>query len=114
MILTIDTSLPLNNLEYRLLQALLAVSDSRGGTQAPAPDPSPSEAPSLAAETPSESSGPDPELLEEAIKRATKLIKASKGDDVRAALSKAGVSKVTQLTNDETLRAFLADLPCGS
>ena len=80
-----------------------------GGVPAPEED-------EKAPETISEASGsteePSASLLDEAISRATHLIRKEKrGAEVKAALTKVGVEKVTHLTDDETIRRFLDALP---
>lgn len=62
--------------------------------------------------TPDGAEGPTEELLDEAIARATHLIRKEKrGAEVKEALTKVGVEKVTHLTDDETIRRFLDALP---
>lgn len=80
-----------------------------GGAPAPEEDEKAQETPSL---QPEDTEGPDEALLDEAISRATHLIRKEKrGAEVKEALSKVGVEKVTHLTDDETIRRFLDALP---
>lgn len=105
MQITLDTGSPLTTTDHQILSLLLSGS---GGAETPPDAVRPSETPPEPDETPS---GPDPVLLGEAIKRATDLIKDKQGAKVRAALKGAGVGKVTDLTDDQSLSAFLAELP---
>ncbi len=121
IILTLE--LPLSEGDKNILRSLA------GDAQA---SPSPTEAPPAAekpararkaapaaekAEEPTEKAPEEPtetteELLDEAIARATHLIRKEKrGAEVKEALTKVGVEKVTHLTDDETIRRFLDALP---
>lgn len=80
-----------------------------GGVPAPEEERKPSETTSEASEGTEE---PTAALLDEAISRATHLIRKEKrGAEVKQALSEVGVEKVTHLTDDETIRRFLDALP---
>lgn len=113
--LTIDTTQPLSDTDRLILQALLgqespsAATETSQGAQAPATASKAKKAPKDDAGDTSE--GPNPDLLAEAVHRATALIDEKKGAKVRAALKKAGAVKVTELTDDESIRKFLAALP---
>jgi hypothetical protein len=111
MKITIDTERPLSGLEARILTLLLeeppAAQDPWTGLGAPAPAEKPQETPPEPQET---TSGPDQALLDEAIRRATKSIKADGGDQVKALLARMGKEKVTQLDTDESLRTFIDGL----
>lgn len=83
--------------------------EKSGGAPAPEEDEKAQETPSS---QPEGTEGPDEALLDEAIARATHLIRKEKrGAEVKEALSKVGVEKVTHLTDDETIRRFLDALP---
>lgn len=107
----IDTATP-RDLEF--LRAILnvaspSVSEPAGGTEARPHSARISEAVREPAEAPSEPAGGpvDSDLLAEAVKKGTALIKAKKGAKVRAALDDLGVEKITLLDNDDDVRAFL-------
>ena len=93
---------------------LAAEKPARARKAAPAAEKS-KKAPEEPTETtpePEETEGPTEELLDEAIARATHLIRKEKrGAEVKEALTKVGVEKVTHLTDDETIRRFLDALP---
>lgn len=119
MELVIDTSKPFSEIDLEIIAVLLdnlpeatgaptEPPEPSSGTSAPASAPRPSETPREAQETPS---GPDQALLDQAIRRATGLIKADRGGEVKTALDKTGKAKVTELKDDESLRTFLAELP---
>lgn len=106
MQIVIDTTNPLSDTDRRILRLLLGSpgpSEEAAGPEARTDTEKPSETPSEAGDP----TGTDSELLDEAIKKATDLIKDKQGDRVRAALEAAGVKKVTHLDNDEALRTFL-------
>lgn len=87
-------------------EGISEATERSGGVPAPEEDERPSETPSVDAEEPTVA------LLDEAISRATHLIRKEKrGAEVKEALSKVGVEKVTHLTDDETIRRFLDALP---
>lgn len=84
-------------------------SERPGGVPAPEEDGNASETISVTSEGTEE---PAAALLDEAISRATHLIRKEKrGAEVKQALTKVGVEKVTHLTDDETIRRFLDALP---
>lgn len=84
---------------------------ARARKAVPAAEKAPEE-PTETIPVPEETEGPTEELLDEAIARATHLIRKEKrGAEVKEALTKVGVEKVTHLTDDETIRRFLDALP---
>ena len=97
MIITIQ--LPLSEPDRELLEKLLlsgglgrasrGASPEPAGADAPTDAVEPSDAPSLVSETPAETDDPDPQLLEQAISRATTLIRDQKrGAEVKDALDR--------------------------
>lgn len=90
-------------------ETISEATEDRAGAPAPEKDEKPQETPSVASEG---TEGPTADLLDEAIARATHLIRKEKrGAEVKEALTKVGVEKVTHLTDDETIRRFLDALP---
>jgi len=90
-------------------EATSEATEGPAGAPAPEEDEKASEGHSLASE---DTEGPDEALLDEAIARATHLIRKEKrGAEVKEALSRVGVEKVTHLTDDKTIQSFLDALP---
>lgn len=90
-------------------ETISEAAEQPGGVPAPEEDEKAQETPSSQPEGTEE---PAAALLDEAISRATHLIRKEKrGAEVKQALSKVGVEKVTHLTDDETIRRFLDALP---
>lgn len=90
-------------------ETISEATEEAAGADIPGEDEKVQETPSS---QPEDTEGPTDTLLDEAISRATHLIRKEKrGAEVKEALSKVGVEKVTHLNDDETIRRFLDALP---
>lgn len=115
MKITVELDLD-NDLHYQVLQTLAgrteapsAASDKTSGTRARPKTEKPSEAPLEASEAPSL----DQEALDQAVRKATAMLKEDKQANspiIREALAQAGVAKVTMLSTDAQVQAFMKAL----
>lgn len=111
----IDTSQPLTDFDKFVLREILGATGEappepekkapgtrtrKKAESAPETPPEPAETPVL-----------DEDLLEQAIARATQLIRVEKkGAQVKAVLDEIGVEKVTKIDSTEKVQAFLVGL----
>lgn len=113
MQITIDTSQPLSDIDLAVLGVLLG--QDAAATPAPKAAAKPAKKAAAAKAEPEpepeaeEDEGSDEPTLEEAVALATKLVSSGKSKDVKAALTDAGVKRVSELKSED-IPAFIKAL----
>ena len=117
MILTIDTSTPLRDLDREILRGLLGENTQPAATPAPAAEPTPEPKKAAAKKTkatePKAETPTDGPSLQDAVDAAAKLVSAGKTAEVRAALNAVGARRVSEVAAD-SVQAFLDALTAAA
>lgn len=125
MLITIDTSQPLSDLDRQVLEAYLSDTWPPSQPTAPAEEPVKEEpkkpAPRKRAAKPAPEKEPEPEpepedeasdgpTLDDAVKAVRDAVSAGKKDDVKAALAEVGVKRASEMETTEQIAKFLEAL----